>query len=149
MKKPLVTYFSPEEMKQVVQLHDLSLDTFNRLYYRIYASELEVMKSSLKHSFDGRPFSYIEVKLLENMDNFAIKELLFQMFALHDIKNAQDVQILANHNVSRLVGLYQALVWKVILYKNIVQGVQYSNVLFETASVGKLLSGQYIQKFLL
>ena len=127
MKKPLVTYFSPEEMKQVVQLHDLSLDTFNRLYYRIYASELEVMKSSLKHSFDGRPFSYIEVKLLENMDNFAIKELLFQMFALHDIKNAQDVQILANHNVSRLVGLYQALVWKVILYKNIVQGVQYSN----------------------
>ena len=100
-------------MKQVEHLHDLSLEIFNRLYYRIYASEVEVLKSSFKHSFDGRPFSYIEVKLLENMDIFAVKELLFKMFELHNIKTSKDVKVLANHNVSRLVGLFQALVWKV------------------------------------
>ena len=113
IKQPTVTYFSLDEMKQVEHLHDLSLEIFNRLYYRIYASEVEVLKSSFKHSFDGRPFSYIEVKLLENMDIFAVKELLFKMFELHNIKTSKDVKVLANHNVSRLVGLFQALVWKV------------------------------------
>ena len=67
------------------------------------------------HSFDGRPFSYAEVKLIEDMDSFAVKELIFKMFELHNIQSSQDVKILAKHNVSRLIGLYQALVWKVCM----------------------------------
>ena len=76
---------------------------------------LEKIQSIFPHSFDGRPFSYAEVKLIEDMDSFAVKELIFKMFELHNIQSSQDVKILAKHNVSRLIGLYQALVWKVCM----------------------------------
>ena len=53
---------------------------------------------------------------MEDMDSIAVKELIFKMFELHNIQSSQDVKILAKHNVSRLIGLYQALVWKVVIY---------------------------------
>ena len=82
------------------------------------SQSLGKIQSIFPHSFDGRPFSYAEVKLIEDMDSFAVKELIFKMFELHNIQSSQDVKILAKHNVSRLIGLYQALVWKVIYIKS-------------------------------
>ena len=47
------------------------------------------------------------------MDRYVATELVFKMCLLHHISNDEDALVLANHNVPRLVGLYQSLAFKV------------------------------------
>lgn len=94
-------------------LYDITMELFNRLSYRMYASDMAMIRTSFFHSFNGRPFTFAEVKFFESIDCFVVTELVFKMFHLHNISNLEDATILAKHNVPRLVGLYQSLVCKV------------------------------------
>ena len=71
------------------------------------------MRSCFLRCFVGRAFSFAEVKFLESMDRYVATELVFKMCLLHHISNDEDALVLANHNVPRLVGLYQSLAFKV------------------------------------
>ena len=105
--------FSKEEQDSVNLLYDVTMEIFNRLYYKMYASDLGMLRSMFVHGFEGRPFSFLEVKFFESMDRFVITELMFKMFRIHNINDVKVTQVLAKHNVPRLIGLYQSLVCKV------------------------------------
>ena len=94
-------------------LYDVTMELFNRLYYRMYAWDLTLMRSCFLRCFLGRSFSFNEVKYLESMDRYVATELVFKMCLLHHINHDKDALVLANHNVPRLVGLYQSLTFKV------------------------------------
>ena len=105
--------FSKEEQDSANLLYDVTMEIFNRLYYKMYASDLGMLRSMFVHGFEGRPFSFLEVKFFESMDRFVITELMFKMFRIHNINDVKVTQVLAKHNVPRLIGLYQSLVCKV------------------------------------
>jgi hypothetical protein len=113
---PLQLHFTREEKEHAEMLYNVSMDIFHRLYFEMYASDVLLMRSAFHHSIDGRPFSYEEVKFFEAMDEHAITEVLFKMFRIHNIPHLRDAHVLAKHNVSRLVALYQSLVCKVQLH---------------------------------
>ena len=97
-------------------LYDVTMELFNRLYYRMYAWDLGLMRSCFLRTFVGRAFTFSEVKFLESMDRYVATELVFKMCLLHHISNDEDALLLANHNVPRLVGLYQSLAFKVSIW---------------------------------
>ena len=105
--------FTRAEKDRAEMLYDVTMEIFNRLYYKMYASDLGMLRSMFVHGFEGRPFSFLEVKFFESMDRFVITELMFKMFRIHNINDVKVTQVLAKHNVPRLIGLYQSLVCKV------------------------------------
>ena len=109
--------FSKEEQESANLLYDVTMEIFNRLYYKMYAADLGMLRSMFVHGFEGRPFSFMEVKFFESMDRFVITELMFKMFRIHNINDVKVTQVLARHNVPRLIGLYQSLVCKVNTFK--------------------------------
>ena len=109
-----VQNFSQEEQDRAHLLYDVTMEIFNRLYYKMYAADLGMLRSMFVHGFEGRPFSFLEVKFFESMDRFVITELMFKMFRIHNVVDERVTQVLAKHNVPRLIGLYQSLICKVI-----------------------------------
>jgi len=105
-------HFSSLEKERAEMLYDVTMELFNRLYYRMYAWDLGLMRSCFLRTFVGRAFTFSEVKFLESMDRYVATELVFKMCLLHHISNDEDALLLANHNVPRLVGLYQSLAFK-------------------------------------
>ena len=114
----LTLHFSKEEQDRAHLLYDVTMEIFNRLYYKMYASDLAMLRSMFVHSFDGRPFSFMEVKFFESMDRFVITELMFKMFRIHNVNESEIKHLLAKHNASRLIGLYQSLVCKVFAWRH-------------------------------
>lgn len=106
--------FGDGEKNRIEMFYSMTMELFNRLSYRMYASDLTTMRSCFINGFNGRPFTFTEVKFFESVDQFVVTELVFKMFKMHNVKNMGDVRLLAVHNVPRLVGLYQSLVCKVI-----------------------------------
>ena len=111
--------FTKSEKEHTELLYDVTMEIFKRLYYQMYASDLTIMRSSFDHSFKGRPLTYEEVKFIEGMDQFAVTEVFFKMFRIHNMQNLKDAHVLARHNVSRLVGLYQSLICKVKILRHL------------------------------
>ena len=87
--------FSKEEQESAHLLYDVTMEIFNRLYYKMYAADLGMLRSMFVHGFEGRPFSFLEVKFFESMDRFVMTELMFKMFRIHNIN---DVKV--NHETS-------------------------------------------------
>lgn len=105
--------FAEAERHRIEMFYSMTMELFNRLSYRMYASDLTTMRSCFMNGFNGKPFTFSEVRFFESVDQFVVTELVFKMFKMHDVKNMEDVRLLAVHNVPRLVGLYQSLVCKV------------------------------------
>ncbi len=105
--------FSQGELDRAEMLYDVTMELYTRLTYHMFAADMEILRSSFFHSFNGRPFTFAEVKFFEAVDQYVVTELVFKMVKLHNITNTEDARLLAKHNVPRLVGLYQSLVCKV------------------------------------
>merc|ERR1711983_544146 len=67
------------------------------------------MRNLFIHGLQGHCFGLDEVRFTESMDRFVAIELVYKMCSLHYISDS-DAKILANHNVPRIVGLYQSLI---------------------------------------
>ena len=116
--KPVPTllpiHFSVAEKERAERLYDITIELFTQVAYRMYASDMSLMRSSFLHSFHGRPFTFDEINFYESMDRLVVTELVFKMAQMHNVNNVEDARLLAKHNVPRLVGLYQSLVCKVL-----------------------------------
>ena len=62
----ITLHFSKEEEAKAYLLYDVTMEIFNRLYYKMYASDLAMLRSMFVHSFHGRPFSFEEVRFHES-----------------------------------------------------------------------------------
>ena len=111
----LRTHFGPHEKERADMLYDTTMELFYGYYYKNYASDLRKMRSIFTLGLEGVTFGLDEVKFTESMDRFVAKELVFKMCSMHYISDA-DAHILANHNMPRLVGLYQSLICKVLFF---------------------------------